>query len=219
MLFQGSGPTAETPAFGRLLTRYEPSLDGMRAVAVTCVVAFHATHWLPGGWAGVDVFFVLSGFLITSLLAQEIEASGSIDLGSFYLRRALRLVPALTVMLLASLAVAVLLPSRTLEDVRAIGLAGTYLMNWNRAFALFPQAWLGHTWSLAMEEQFYLLWPAILLLIRARRPVTLISALVVLVTVWRLVLVLSGAPAERTYNGFDTHADGLLIGSALALFR
>lgn len=189
----------------------------MRAVAVTAVVAYHATPWLPGGWAGVDVFFVLSGFLITSLLARELAATGSIALRNFYLRRALRLAPAFAAVLLASLAAALLLPPPRADNLRAILISATYLMNWNRALGLAPVGWLGHTWSLATEEQFYLLWPAALLWLRGRRPIISIMALLVVLTTWRCALVAAGADAERTYNGFDTHADALLIGCLLAV--
>jgi peptidoglycan/LPS O-acetylase OafA/YrhL len=90
------------------------------------------------------------------------------------------------------------------------------MMNWNRAFEWAPQGYLGHSWSLAMEEQFYLLWPALLVLLR-RRAVAWLLLAVACITLWRMHLALAGAAFERTYNGFDTHADALLIGCVLAL--
>lgn len=195
---------------------YEPALDGLRAIAVFAVMIFHAYPGvLPGGWAGVDIFFVLSGYLITRLLQDEVENSGELNLIRFYIRRALRLMPALWTLLLFVLVL--ILFSRHREEIaKAWVMAATYLMNWNRAFGIWPEWYLGHTWSLAAEEQFYLLWPMAFLLVRDRRPLLFIGAGILGVMVLRLLLRLDGANAIRIYNGFGTHADTLLIGCGLA---
>jgi peptidoglycan/LPS O-acetylase OafA/YrhL len=202
--------------------KYEPSLDGLRAIAIAAVFAYHCSaRALPGGWAGVDVFFVLSGYLITTILASEVTRSGRIDLKRFYLNRVLRLAPAFTCLLAFMVFLGVCADSgaQRLAIFEAIGVSATYMMNWNRAFDWLPQYVLGHTWSLSTEEQFYLLWPPALLLIRHRRPLCWTIALIALVTLWRFHVALSGADPERTYNGFDTHADSLLIGCTLALIK
>ncbi|GGF65260.1 hypothetical protein GCM10007301_26290 [Azorhizobium oxalatiphilum] len=199
---------------------YEPALDGIRALAITAIAIYHASPaLLPGGWAGVDVFFVLSGYLITRLLADEMTATGRIAFGRFYARRALRLLPAFALLLAFMLVRAAMAPSfaHATPILQSTGIAATYLMNWNRAFNWLPQDLLGHTWSLSMEEQFYLLWPVCFLFLRGRRPLAWLCGVVVLVVAWRSYLALTGADAERTYNGFDTHADALAIGCIFAL--
>jgi peptidoglycan/LPS O-acetylase OafA/YrhL len=206
--------------------RYEPALDGLRALAVGIVIAVHATFLIPGrrellvpgGWVGVDLFFVLSGYLITRLLADEIDRAGKIDLRRFYIRRSLRLLPAFAALLLIDLVVSTyIFPDTDIYKATLVSIA--YIMNWSRAFNWFPQASLGHTWSLSMEEQFYILWPAVFIAIRRRRPLSWLLAMIVGMLIWRSIVALGGADAERTYNGFDTHADTLLIGCAAALLR
>lgn len=196
---------------------YVAAFDGLRAIAVSAVIAFHC-FWLKGGWAGVDVFFVLSGFLITRNLKREFTDQGSIRLGRFYLRRILRLTPALWA-LLAFLAL--LAPFRTHPENtgHALALSVAYLMNWSRAFAWFPDDLLDHTWSLAMEEQFYLLWPILFLAVARRRPAFWLGAAFLLVIGWRVALGLQGATFERLYCGFDTHSDGLLLGCLMAVVQ
>jgi peptidoglycan/LPS O-acetylase OafA/YrhL len=201
--------------------KYEPSLDGLRAIAVTSVVIYHANDaLLPGGWAGVDVFFVLSGFLISTLLLKEVSTSNTINLRKFYTRRALRLMPAFACLIAVLLPVSWFGGHYRAKDFYAIIMAVTYLMNWNRSFGWFPGdgGFLGHTWSLAMEEQFYVIWPLTLIcLARWRRAAPfLILGLITLVFSWRLFLVYSGAGPERTYMGFDTHSDALFMGCAIA---
>jgi peptidoglycan/LPS O-acetylase OafA/YrhL len=204
---------------------YRRSLDGMRGVAVTAVVVYHIGFYLrhqidPGGWAGVDVFFVLSGFLITRILLTELRREGRLDLRDFYYRRVIRLAPALLLLLLALSCVALArIPNRAL-DFTEIVLALGYVMNWSRALSWFPGTggFLGHTWSLSVEEQFYLVWPvALLLLVRARRWGPLIVAVLAAASVlWRVHLIAHGAHPMRTSNGSDTHADPILIGCLLA---
>lgn len=201
--------------------KYTPSLDGLRAVAVTSVIIYHAhKSFCPGGWAGVDVFFVLSGFLISTILLSELATSKVIDFKKFYIRRALRLFPALACLLLVLLPISLASRHHRTEDLENILMSATYLMNWNRAFGWIPGdgGFLGHTWSLSMEEQFYFIWPVTLLLLARFRKFAplIICGLILLVFFWRLHLVHSGANPERTYNGFDVHSDTLLIGCALA---
>jgi peptidoglycan/LPS O-acetylase OafA/YrhL len=200
--------------------KYNPALDGLRAVAVFVVVIYHAKRaWMLGGWAGVDVFFVLSGYLITTILASEFAQTGRLDFRRFYWHRVLRLAPALIGLYVFQILRALIATDSVQRSdiLKATIVSATYFMNWSRAFDLFPQDVLGHTWSLSMEEQFYITWPIIFICIRARRPEIWIISAACSITLWRVFLSLSGADPERTYNGLDTHADALLIGCLLAL--
>ena len=202
---------------------YVPALDGLRGLAVLLVVLFHAAAPpFQGGFVGVDMFFVLSGYLITNLLLQEYQQQGRIDFGRFYLRRFLRLMPALLFMT----ATFALVASWQLEGEplrQALGeipWAVSYLANWARAWDLIPMFYLVHTWSLAIEEQFYLLWPVVLLWTARKGGAgwTLGLALVLALAswAWRIVLTLDGAAVTRLYNGLDTRADALMWGCALS---
>ncbi|MGN6793083.1 MAG: acyltransferase family protein [Streptosporangiaceae bacterium] len=215
--------------------RYMPGLDGLRAVAVLAVIAFHEQFaWAQGGLLGVGVFFTLSGFLITSILVSQWSAIGKIKLGNFWLHRARRLLPALFVMLAVVTAWVTLAYRERLADLRgAVAAAAGYFSNWyliakNQSyFARFaPPAPLDHLWSLAVEEQFYLLWPLMLicglLLLRKWHAGT---AWLILPTglaaagsaVAMLLLYQPGIDPTRVYEGTDTRAFGLLIGAMLAL--
>src|SRR5918995_2849985 len=152
---------------------FRPDIEGLRAVAVGVVLLYHAgVPFAPGGYVGVDVFFVISGFLITGLLVRELEKTGTLSLARFYSRRAKRLLP-LTVVVLAVVAVLswlLLDPVRMDEVSLGVVASGLYVMNWLLAvraadyFAAGLQASpVQHFWTLAVEEQFYLLWPALLL--------------------------------------------------------
>lgn len=199
---------------------YVPALDGLRAIAVALVVAFHYTGGaIPlGGGYGVDLFFVLSGFLITTLLLEEREANGRIRLGGFYLRRARRLFPALAALLCAYLIYNAILGRNALATVGDYG-----LYFGNIYFVVSHQAdntGLGHLWSLAEEEQFYFVWPLLLLLIaRAKRPAYWIGALIVALIAYRTMLAMNGASMHRLYRAPDTHSEGLLLGAGLAFLR
>jgi len=199
-------------------------LDGLRAVAVLLVIVFHASNQqFVGGWIGVDIFFVLSGFLITGILTTEFERSGTISFGTFYLKRILRLAPALIVLLAVSLLAGLLLGSRDRwsDHIGAILASLFYVMNWVRAFQLPYEGHVSHVWSLAIEEQFYIVWPAILWLslrLGGRRTAVIVAiSLIASIVTWRIYLVAQGAPFNRTYNGFDTRADALFIGCLLGL--
>lgn len=159
---------------------YRPALDGVRAVAIVGVVASHAYGRPLGGAFGVDLFFVLSGFLITTLLREEHERAGSLNLPHFYRRRARRLLPPLAVMLTVYSIVTLLTRWET-EGRLLTGVGATvgYASNFTMAYAIdrMPQG-LSHTWSLAAEEQFYLLWPVLLLLLLRRKRRLAIALLV-----------------------------------------
>ena len=168
------------PANGEQLSRvpYLPGLDGLRAVAVVAVMVYHANStWLSAGFLGVEVFFVISGYLITLLLIAEKERTGGVRLGQFWFRRARRLLPALFLMMVGLVIYMALFDRRPMGQTRGDLLAGTfYVSNWFQVWvghsytAAEAFAPLRHLWSLAVEEQFYLLWPLIMMLIlRFRR--------------------------------------------------
>ncbi len=213
---------------------YLPGLDGVRALAILGVLLYHADlDWIPGGFLGVDVFFVLSGFLITSLLLEEFDRSGRIDFGRFYLGRARRLLPALVLMLLVVAAVVALFFRDAAASLRADIVASVFYVN-NWWYVLNDASYfefigrpplLKHLWSLAVEEQFYLVWPLLAFLamrVAQRRGVRLLAiGLALLSTAWMTFLsVRNGFPdyadPSRVYFGTDAHAMGLLIGAALA---
>ena len=199
----------------------------MRAVAVVGVMFVHFDQrWLlPGGGFGVDVFFVLSGFLITSLLIGEWDnGGGRIRFRNFYARRALRLFPALGCTIVLAVALAVIFGG-AIGHATLVGLPWVllYVGNWARAFNNAALGSLGHTWSLAIEEQFYLLWPAMFVCISRRgfrrdRVALSLALLAVTVMIYRVVLGVLRYQAYRISNGTDTHCDGLLIGCAVAFW-
>jgi peptidoglycan/LPS O-acetylase OafA/YrhL len=150
---------------------YIPQLDGLRALAVMLVVAYHMTApFIVGGFIGVWMFFVLSGFLITSLLIGDLERHGSIGLRRFYFRRAIRLYPALVIGVVVAVVVAALADRQTAETIASATFALTYLTNVQHWFGETHHGLLDHTWSLAVEAQFYFVWPFIVAaLFRVRR--------------------------------------------------
>jgi peptidoglycan/LPS O-acetylase OafA/YrhL len=206
-------------------------LDGLRALAVLAVLAFHLNlPWTPGGFLGVDVFFVLSGFLITDLLVARYTHGRKVGLRDFWIRRARRLVPALAVMLVAVTAFIALFEPAQLAGLRpALVGAVTYTSNWWQAFQhqsyfdLYgPPPALQHLWSLAVEEQFYLLWPLLLVVVLAvlRRPAH--RALVAWLgaagsALLMFAIYVPGQDPSLVYYGTDTHASALMIGAAIAL--
>jgi peptidoglycan/LPS O-acetylase OafA/YrhL len=195
-------------------------LDGLRAVAIAVVVLVHAAGLPYGGVLGVDLFFVLSGFLITTLLLEELADTGRVSLKGFYARRARRLFPALAVLLAFYVVVATM---RGENGWRVVALGGLYSGNVVQAF-VNPDPILGHgldhLWSLGQEEQFYLLWPILLaLLARSRRLVLWLALITGTLVLYRIGLVLTGARHMRLYMGPDTHADGLTAGALLGALR
>ena len=209
---------------------YRPALDGLRAVAVVAVMIFHgASTALPGGWLGVDLFFVISGFLITTLLLSERDRWGRTDFVSFWGGRARRLFPALVVMLGVVLLLSSVLtmparrPAVGADALAAIG----YIANWN--FLSGGEAYFGavtepspllHTWSLAVEEQFYIVFPVVVVVLTSfcgRRARTIVlAAAACLSAAWMAYLFDPSKPPDRVYYGTDTRAQELLIGAAFA---
>ena len=211
-----------------------PGLDGLRALAVLAVIAYHlGLGWAPGGLLGVGVFFTLSGYLITDLLLAQHEITGRLHLSGFWLSRARRLLPALFVMLAVVAAWVTVLDRNQLPAIRgAVAASAAYVANWwliaqhSSYFAQFaPPMPLGHLWSLAVEEQFYLIWPWLLLLGlrwargRRRARTRLAAATLLLAAVSAAAMALLYRPGydpTRIYDGTDTRAFAVLIGAALA---
>lgn len=220
-----------------------PALNGIRGVAVALVLVGHSgIPGVTGGFIGVDIFFVLSGFLITSLLLDEIGRTGQLDLGSFWVRRARRLLPALLIMVLAVIAARLLFPPDAVGDLRNDATAAfLWVANW--AFVSHetdyfsqgaPPSPLQHTWSLGVEEQYYLIWPvliaavAVLLaviarrrgrtptIVAVRRAVLVLAVLGTVGSAAEAMLMASDASLNRVYFGTDTRAQALLIGAAAA---
>jgi peptidoglycan/LPS O-acetylase OafA/YrhL len=219
--------------------RYVPGLDGLRALAVLAVIAYHLNlGWAQGGLLGVGIFFTLSGYLITDLLMAQHAASGRLQLLSFWQRRARRLLPALFVMLAVVAGWVALMQRGQLPALRgAMAAAAGYVSNWwliaqnSSYFARFgPPSPLGHLWSLAVEEQFYLIWPWLILLglrltrgqpDKSRRNwlVGITLVLAAASTALMALLYHPGYDPTRVYDGTDTRAFALLIGAALAFAR
>ena len=215
--------------------RHISAIDGLRAVAVCAVMLYHlGFNWIPGGFLGVDLFFVISGYVITRLLLDSIARSGGLDLRGFYSARARRLLPALIFMIVSTaLFVGVWAPEaikRFLTDLPFV-LTGT--MNWALVYrhqdyfeSIGRPPLLQHTWSLAVESQFYLIWPLILLIVLkqfgkkmipgAALSIAAISGAALLLLSFRLDSV-SGQGVSHVYFGTDTHSIGLFLGAALAV--
>jgi peptidoglycan/LPS O-acetylase OafA/YrhL len=209
---------------------HRPALDGLRAVSVLLVVVLHATYggrWLPGGFLGVDIFFVISGFLITALLIAEWTRTQTLDLRAFYARRALRLLPALFVTvagvcLLQAVVGAVPGAAPLWQSITATLF---YVANWLQLAHPAATGYLDHTWSLAIEEQFYLVWPWLLLLalrrgVTPRRLAAGCSVAAVAVLAARALVFAASAPGPNTYKLFYVgtvfRADSLLAGIVVA---
>lgn len=211
------------------------SLDGLRALALLIIIGYHfGIGWLPGGFFSLDIFYVLSGFLITGLLLSEYRRRDSIKLSAFWLRRARRLLPCLMLVLVAtSLCVRYLAAPGTYPDFRMDSLAALfYFSNWwqiavssNYFVATGAVSPLTHTWSLAVEEQFYLVWPLVVLAVlhlsrsfhRGVRTLLAVSAVGAVASCVEMALLYSPtANLTRLYFGTDTHAQSILIGATLA---
>ena len=213
--------------------RYFPVLDGLRGLAILVVMIYHLEFLVPdvhefvkGGFLGVDIFFVLSGFLITSILLKEYEEFGQINLKNFYIRRLFRLAPAFWVFLLCLYLFGyVLLPRGEADLIYAndnFAYAFFYLMNWHRALGDAVTGNLNHTWSLAIEEQFYILWSLVLFKAfaenKTRKQIALFTGLFVLVLIaWRAGRALIGMDIDVLYYSTDTRIDALLIGCVAAM--
>jgi peptidoglycan/LPS O-acetylase OafA/YrhL len=204
--------------------RYWPFLDGVRGLSVLLVIAVHiGMPFVPSGFFGLDMFFSLSGFLITLLLVEEWRQTGTISLRDFYLRRALRLLPALVSVVVVTVAwTAVAAPQMFADAARTAATALLYVTNFAWAYNFIGQGPLTHTWSLAVEEQFYLVWPFLLIAllrtpwshrVRVVAVLTTACAAIALRVTWAHATQFS----MRSYVGIDTRADSLLFGCAAAL--
>lgn len=194
---------------------YRPALDGMRGVAVILVVLSHAAL-VSAGVIGVNVFFVLSGFLITSLILIEQSESGRLDFFAFYRRRAARLLPALFAVSVAVSAY-LLLDGQTSRIAPDVGGALSYVGNWLQAIGM-KMGLTSHTWSLAVEEQFYVVWPLLMVFVtRFRRPGLIVATLLIASVAWRVLMPeVSGATGPRVTRGTDMVAPALIAGALLA---
>lgn len=229
-----------------------PSLDGIRALSVLAVVVYHANKsWLPGGFLGVEVFFVISGYLITLLLLAESESNGSISLKQFWIRRARRLLPALWVLVLGVVVFAALFQREMLGTLRGDVVAALfYGFNWFQIwvgtsyFTSFEFVPLRHLWSLAVEEQFYLIWPIVMLIVAktGKRKLPAVSAVFfgmsIALAVYTAVVYRQGtistfadtpeqfmsllgqqvSRVDYLFLGTFTRSTGLLLGAALAIW-
>lgn len=201
---------------------YIAGLDGLRTLAVLVVMSFHArVPGISGGFLGVDLFFVLSGYLITRILVAEIARTGTLNLRRFYLRRLARLYPALLLMLTVTIA---LWPWAFPDRPNAwleVTIAALYFSDISIPLIQLPRI-LGHTWSLSIEEHFYLLWPLVLLGLLRLKPRTQLQALIGLfmaTTLWRWHSIWVGDPWTMTYPRFDLRLSGLVLGSLLAIWQ
>ena len=208
---------------------HRPGLDGVRAWAVFAVVAFHS-GLLHAGWIGVDVFMALSGYLITSVIVGDLQSPRGFRLRTFWMRRARRLLPGLLLLLMVVTVVTLWAPSGWPPPTRSETFGAlTYTSNWVR-IAASQNYWtmfaapspLDHLWSLAVEEQFYLVWPIVVLIAwraggrRALQRVALAGA--VLLGAWQVVLATASTSVERIYVGTDTRAPSFLLGAAACAF-
>lgn len=206
--------------------KYHPALDGLRACAVGTVVLCHLKEsWSIYGAEGVYVFFVLSGFLITGILLHEQRTRGEVSFTNFYARRALRLLPALVVCLILTCILVVWVHPEYIPAIkRGVPASLFYYSNWARAFSTDMQILgpLGHTWSLSVEEQFYLFWPFPLIWVYRRSPRwALIGTIALALGSLACQLALAGREnsAIRIYNGLDTNLELLLAGCIVAILR
>ncbi len=208
---------------------YAPGLDGIRAIAVAAVVLYHGrAPWLPGGFLGVDIFFVLSGYLITSLLLAELRRSDGVNLRRFWLRRARRLLPAAVLVIVVSLVIVAAFYPSSLPGLRGDALASIlYFNNWHQVlahhsyFSAFARpSLLQHYWSLAVEEQFYFVWPLLLVAGLTRLPkrwlVIGTACLAALSAGLMALLYHQGSDPSRVYYGTDTRATPLMVGALMA---
>jgi len=203
---------------------YIPELDGLRGISILAVMFFHSGSAMIGGYIGVDVFFVLSGFLITSIIVNEYNETSALNYKVFYIKRLLRLGPALIFMLITFTLLSYLFLSEEKASSNLIDalISLFYVSNWARVFELHPPDWLGHTWSLSIEEQFYFLWPIVLVTIlrlcKSRWTVAFIAfSIAILAWFLRIYLTLDGSSYTRVYFGLDTRADALMIGCVLGI--
>lgn len=210
-------------------TRYMPGLDGLRAIAVIAIIIYHLNpRWLPGGFLGVDTFFVISGYLITSLLLREYHNTQVIDLKNFWIRRFRRLIPAVFFMTGVVITYVLVFESGIIRTVKEDGIAAfLYMSNWwyiiedLSYFEASEPRPLMHLWSLAIEEQFYIIWPVVLLILllkfkNYKHIMLIIFMMTVVSLIWMMVLTIPYEDNSRVYFGTDTRLQTLLLGVVLA---
>jgi peptidoglycan/LPS O-acetylase OafA/YrhL len=220
---------SDTKGYGASLddalgARHMPVLDGLRAIAALLVVLYHfdERRFLPAGGFGVLVFFVLSGFLITWLLCAEVERTGKVSLRRFYARRSLRIFPAFYVYWAITTAMLLVLQARTGKPVPWAQAASSffYVCNYYQGLHHYPPSGYSHTWSLGVEEQFYLVWPALFIaLARTAGRQRVLWVLSIIAASWaaRLTLFFVGAPEEYLYTAFEARCDQLMLGCLVAV--
>ena len=211
--------------------RYMAGLDGLRAIAVLAVIGYHLNlNFMQGGFLGVSIFFVLSGYLITNIISAEWERSGKVDLKNFWIRRMRRLFPALFIMVVLVVCYVTLFDPGRLTSIKGDAITSIlYINNWwlifhkVSYFAKFgPPSTFGNLWSLAVEGQFYLIWPLVLIILfkylKKKRYIVFLTLLLSVASALAMgMLYEPGMDPSRVYYGTDTRAFGLLLGSALAL--
>ena len=220
---------------GKVGVRHIASIDGLRAIAVTAVVLYHlGISWIPGGFLGVDLFFVISGYVITRLILDSINQSSALDLRAFYAARLRRIYPAFIFMVVCTVIfIGVWAPEAIKRFLSDLPYALTGSINWllvarhqDYFEAIGRPPLLQHTWSLAVELQFYLIWPIILLIVLkyfGKKNIARIALLIAItsgVTLFLVSLQLDQSNAQQVshiYFGTDTHSLGLFLGSALAV--
>jgi len=199
---------------------YIPALDGLRAISILLVISFHLhSRLVPGGWIGVDIFFVLSGYLITTILISERLKSGRLRLGRFYFFRLLRLGPALAFLLMVVAICALFETQHRKEMLQGIASAAFYLSNIVLAYDIAAIEPLSHTWSLSAEEQFYFIWPLVFMALNIRNVRPFLIAAASIMIVWRLYLATLNPDWPRTQFGLDTRSVALLLGCLMATVK
>nr|WP_160038488.1 MULTISPECIES: acyltransferase family protein [Paenibacillus] len=220
-----------SPLQGSNGKRYMPGIDGLRALSVLAVIAYHLNlKWAQGGLLGVGIFFVISGYLITDQIVSEWKKHNSLDLMNFWIRRARRLLPAMIAMLMFVAVCLLFVDSSRLEALKGDFLSSLlYVNNWYLIFhevsyfeSFGPASPIGHLWSLSIEEQFYVVWPLLLVLglkitRRRRKLVLMILGLAAVSALAMAMIYVPGTDPSRVYYGTDTRAFALLIGAALAI--
>ena len=201
-----------------------PPLDGLRGMMAVGVISSHlGAHYFPGAMLIMDIFFLLSGFLITGILYRSYEKTGSLQLKKFWWRRIRRLCPALYTLLAIYAVVVSILQGNTDGVAKDVFVTASYTMNWVRAHDFSACFNLGHTWSLGVEEQFYILWPILLsLLMRLRvdkkKLMIILISFAVINQCWKWFLIFDNVTFTRIYHSLDTRLDGFCLGAAVYFF-
>ena len=204
-------------------SNYFPALDGLRGILALGVITAHCNiAWFPGAPIMMELFFVVSGFLITSILLREVEKTGTVSLLKFWKRRLLRLSPALVVAVSTTFVVSFFIVD-DMWPILADGLSSIlYYSNWTKLYDYHYPTIFGQTWSLSIEEQFYLIWPTLLTLVlffrlRTYQIVFLLLLLAVVTTLWRHYLISQEVPWSRVYYALETRMDAFVMGAILAM--